>query len=814
MVDSEEAPMLQPCGHLAENGGSLTFGSSLQRQLASLQETLLRSHEQVLGDLQQQNLELQQELELLRGQLSECKSGPLFVPLAAAPAPAPAAAPGPLPGPLPIAHDAPSPLPCPLPTAPAAAPSPLQGFEQEAEQLLGLIQAPSGALSRGSSRATPPSPLQEAEQFLELLDTEKQEQEAEALKATVELKFQVEETGIDENVVDFPGQVVDTASLLVLDRWTFLVGAAIHLDRRNVKVQTEEESRYTFYEQWTVRSRYKRSETGKARLVNLGDGDTRTGDVLRDDSQYLQPYILMPFSTPRISWGVLGVVYLMWDILTIPLMVFDMPSELSDILGAMSYITCAYWVLDVPSQFFVGFEDKGVLEMRPSVIAKSYVKSWMVLDLSILALDMIIFTMDYIFDGSSSSNPLMTLRLSRMLRLLRFVRLLRLRKLTDAINLIMARLRSEYLVLVLKICRLIVFILIVNHYVACAWFLIGTMSGEEVNWIIVARIEHAGMPSQYLTAFHWALTQFCPATNNIGPVNGFERGFAILLVLYAFIVFSSFVSAVTNASNQLRAVKMDRIKQETMMHQFIGNKQVSADLWYRIQAFIVSRGLNDRIMIKEKDIALFLEIPESMRIELHKELYMPIVTSAPFMIVGASLDNKVLVKLAHNVIDEVHVQARKDVFVPGSDCFHCYFTRSGNMLYYSDLTDSAAVPLQKDQWLSEVVLWSPWKHTGFLVTQTFTEFILLEAHKFVNIVVQEGGQMYVYLRMLGLVLLASMDAADDSGEFCTDLGVGKQAMNQLAERSMRFAELEKRGRAKITGYQGDILPTRCDSAWG
>ncbi|CAE8591147.1 unnamed protein product [Polarella glacialis] len=755
--------MLQPRGQLAENGESLTFGSSLQSQLASLQEVLLRSHELALGDLQQQKLELQQELELLRGQVSECKSGPLPGLLPTAP--------GPVPGSL---SRAPGPLPGPLPTAPASVPNSIQGLEQEAEQLLELLDT----------------------------DTQKLEQEAESSKATVECMFEVEETGNEETVIDLPCQVVDTAGLVALERWTVLVGAAIHSDQRIAKVQLspEEESRYKFYEQWTVKSRSKQRESGRSKLNKGQDGDTRTGDVLRDDSQCLQPYISSPFGTPRVSWGVLGVAYLAWDILTIPLMAFDMPSGLSDTIDTMSYITFAYWSLDMPSQFFVGFEDKGVMEMRPSMIAKSYVKSWMVLDISILSLDILIFTMDSIFAGSGSSKSLVTLRLSRMLRLLRFVRLLRLRKLTDVVNQIMARLRSEYLVLVLKICRLIAFILIVNHYVACAWFLIGTVSGEDVNWITAARIEHAGMGTQYLTAFHWSLTQFCPATNNIGPANGLERGFAILLVLYAFIVFSSFVSAVTNASNALRAVKVDRIRQEVMMHQFIGNKQVSADLWYRIQAFIASSGLNDRIMIKEKDIPMFLEIPEGMRVELHKELYMPIVTSAPFMIAGASLDNEVLVKLAHNVIDESHVQARKDVFIPGSDCSHCYFTRSGNMLYYSDLNESAAVPLQKDQWLSEVVLWSQWKHTGLLVTKTFTEFILLEADKFVNIVTQEGGQMYVYLRMLGLVLLASMDASDDSGEFCTDLGVGKKFMNQLAERSLRFAELEKRAWVSPTNH--------------
>lgn len=57
----------------------------------------------------------------------------------------------------------------------------------------------------------------------------------------------------------------------------------------------------------------------------------------------------------------------------------------------------------------------------------------------------------------------------------------------------------------------------------------------------------------YICAMHWSLTQFMPATNNIGPDNFWERIFAIMTVLVAVCLFSSLVGSITAAVGSFRA---------------------------------------------------------------------------------------------------------------------------------------------------------------------------------------------------------------------------------------------------------------------
>eukprot|EP00438_Fugacium_kawagutii_P026712 Skav219970 [mRNA] locus=scaffold2879:389420:443892:+ [translate_table: standard] len=57
---------------------------------------------------------------------------------------------------------------------------------------------------------------------------------------------------------------------------------------------------------------------------------------------------------------------------------------------------------------------------------------------------------------------------------------------------------------------------------------------------------------RYATALHWSLTQFTPATVDVHPQNLVERTFAILVLIFGLVLFSSFVSSITASMTQLR----------------------------------------------------------------------------------------------------------------------------------------------------------------------------------------------------------------------------------------------------------------------
>ncbi|CAE7386853.1 HCN2, partial [Symbiodinium pilosum] len=48
-----------------------------------------------------------------------------------------------------------------------------------------------------------------------------------------------------------------------------------------------------------------------------------------------------------------------------------------------------------------------------------------------------------------------------------------------------------------------------------------------------ANIDETSFAESYVAAMHWSLTQFTPSTNPIAPDNGWERFYAIWVILLA-----------------------------------------------------------------------------------------------------------------------------------------------------------------------------------------------------------------------------------------------------------------------------------------
>ncbi|CAJ1330576.1 unnamed protein product, partial [Effrenium voratum] len=160
-----------------------------------------------------------------------------------------------------------------------------------------------------------------------------------------------------------------------------------------------------------------------------------------------------------------------------------------------------------------------------------YFKTWFFPDLVILLLDVVLFIVTAMA-SDNTPQALQTASLVRALRLFRIVRLVRLHKAAAVVDVIQMRVRSEYVVLVVKMVRQSLLIIGVNHYIACAWFSVSdTLEGPD-TWVNVFGVKNVDAWHQYMVSFHWSLTQFAPATNNVAPQNAIERAFASLIATW------------------------------------------------------------------------------------------------------------------------------------------------------------------------------------------------------------------------------------------------------------------------------------------
>lgn len=109
-------------------------------------------------------------------------------------------------------------------------------------------------------------------------------------------------------------------------------------------------------------------------------------------SPMVRKCVLHPGGTWRTFWNVLVALCIFYDLLVIPLYVFDIPSNV--FLAVAGWYIQLFWNADFVISFFTGFYDEGTLVLAPSRIACHYARTWMLFDISLISMDWSFVVMD------------------------------------------------------------------------------------------------------------------------------------------------------------------------------------------------------------------------------------------------------------------------------------------------------------------------------------------------------------------------------------------------------------------------------------
>merc|ERR1719414_2266156 len=88
-----------------------------------------------------------------------------------------------------------------------------------------------------------------------------------------------------------------------------------------------------------------------------------------------------------------------------------------------------------------------------------------------------------------------------------------------------------------------------------------------------------------MTAFHWSITQFTPASMSVQPTNLVERTFAVAVVVCALVGFSYVVGSITGSLTQLRGIHEEESKIFWELRRYLKRNKVNPELSYRIQRY-------------------------------------------------------------------------------------------------------------------------------------------------------------------------------------------------------------------------------------
>lgn len=544
------------------------------------------------------------------------------------------------------------------------------------------------------------------------------------------------------------------------------------------------------------------------RVSNHASNSTlRMNDILKDPSVF-QRCVLGPRNVIQLLWSFLGSLFILWDLVTIPLELYDIPSFIS-FLETFGKVTFTFWILDMPTHLIFGREIKGKVELRPAMLVRDYVYSWFILDLMVISIDIVLFLVEELSGGWRSARFLRTLRLLRLLRLLRVA------KLQQALTLLANRFLSAHAFMVMKVVAGLTMILAINHIIACCWYGIGSLSFDGKSWILLAEIESAGFAEAYAASIHWALTQFTPATNNIAPDNALERFFAVWVILLAMGVFSSFISSITSTVSSLRTYRQEQQKKQSQLLRFFNERNLSTDLYGRVQEIVRKQGLFE-VRLNEKEVTLFSGVPERLLILMHEEMYSSSVNALNFWPMWCHFeDQNFFREVCHSAIVEHVCTPAQDAFMPGTDCQEVYIIQAGQMQYSAKPRTSSRVyetvreAVGDSTVLCLPVFWADWHHRGRLTSEDSTcYFVGIDAEKFCLAATRNGGPLWQFLQIFGILLVGHIEGLDEEETLVTDLSLPEEEYASLTERAELFAATVRRNTEISSSKMSVLNPLR------
>lgn len=452
-----------------------------------------------------------------------------------------------------------------------------------------------------------------------------------------------------------------------------------------------------------------------------------------------------PSSWDRVAWDTIGLLSLALDLVLVPLQAFSIPRLES--AHMLDWVTRIFWTIDIPASFFVGFYHQGDLIMSPRRICFHYLTTWFVPDITVVGCDWLFWWMSQ-SKGTTSGSYVRMARIARIARLVRLFRVLKLRRLLQGIEDLVD---TEKVHIMLSCTKPVVLILTFNHFLACAWFSVGSVSHEGWTRAVTDRT----VSYQYLTSLHWSLSQFTVGNMDVEPVNAGERLFTIIVMVTGLSAFSSLLGSVTSGVERLRELRSDENRQFWLLRRYLRDYKISKNLVSRIHRYCDYAYKHRQSKMQKQRVTLLELLSDHLHWELQSEIHAPHLKHHPLFdkIVNLPCKNHLDRVCAHALIS-VEVAHSEGLFRPGDPSDRMLFIMDGQCVYikarnleYGEMhapftpkpanhmpadfgLNTSHKPIGVGDWACEQVLYTPWVHLGELRAMLESRLLALDATQF------------------------------------------------------------------------------------
>ena len=319
-------------------------------------------------------------------------------------------------------------------------------------------------------------------------------------------------------------------------------------------------------------------------------------------------HMLSPEASFRSKWDLSQVLILSYISAAVPFRLgFSSPVVLWSAVFWLDLSIDIYFIFDLFMNFRTAVRTgDGELIFHPGHVAKIYGSTWFPIDfLSCLPLNYI----EYATAGSGADpeamNKLAKLaRLGRAARLLKILRLVRFKKLIDKYE------EELYSVGAFRLLKLLMGILILSHWLACAWYFFGTFYAPDYihyrkmgkdpppsgtpGWVenIFGHADYGstestgGLTERYVASVYYAfMTLTTVGYGDIVPTNVAERVYACVAMLLGGFMFGMIVGSLGEIIRKSNPGDSARTKKMGLIHAFLHDTKVPRTLSLQIRSF-------------------------------------------------------------------------------------------------------------------------------------------------------------------------------------------------------------------------------------
>ncbi|CAE8602678.1 unnamed protein product [Polarella glacialis] len=481
----------------------------------------------------------------------------------------------------------------------------------------------------------------------------------------------------------------------------------------------------------------------------------------------------------RQAWEVLGLLMISLDFFAVPMQVFE-PYPIELIL-ITTILTTLYWTCDIPFSFLASQHSDGARHISLKAIARQCASSWLLFDsimvlVNWLAVVLTIFAATECYYLSHIGSP----KLLRFVSSFRFLRVPRFifKSKAGFLALLEEHGGSKRVRIIFGIAGMLVFIVLTNHLIACAFYGIATIPGLDNNWAYYA-FELTGRTSmlyRYSTSMHWAIGLFHTSGSDILPTNSPERIFVQCVIIWNLVVFSTLIAAISNALQQLRELNEERTEQFAKVRRYFSSNNVQSGLAKKTWAALSLAAQKPKRRTNWDEIKILHHLPKSLQAELHRHIREPILSVHPFFFAFDRAFTVQMQQVYQLCISEISTEQGQELFHTGEASTQMYFVLEGTFCYYAEGTIAEPSFLSTGQWVGEPVLWMSWKHTGRLLAKTPCAVLAVKSKELQEILGPDGGDAGVIIKEYAMQFTRH---CHNHSFRLTDIGVDVDAVGKL-----------------------------------